>query len=296
MALAGFILVRIRLLTKESIHSLTLLLTFLLQPCIILKIYVTYSSSKDIRLFLYALLTFTVLHVFFFLISRILGLVFKLDAVEQVSLAFPNSGAFLVPIIEMLLQGQTVYLSLFLVLQNVFLWTYAQARIVGWRAIRIRQTILNPNFLVSVLGCLILFFGIKLPKMVQSTIISFGDAAPVLTMLIIGMLLGTANLRQLFGSARVYIVCALKMAVIPLVTVFVALAFQKEGSRLLSQEMWFLIIMISASPVAGTVTQICQLHEKSPEYSSAINSISTVSSLVFMPLTVLIYQTLLGAG
>ena len=58
-----------------------------------------------------------------------------------------------------------------------------------------------------------------------------------------------------------------------------------EGKTLM-----LITLLATITPSATTVVQIAQLHDKTPEYASAINMATTVVALVTMPLMIFLYS------
>ena len=61
--------------------------------------------------------------------------------------------------------------------------------------------------------------------------------------------------------------------------------WNKEG-----EEILLIVFMAVVSPVASTVTQMCQVYDNDSRYASAISVLTTLGAIVTMPLMVLLYQ------
>ena len=111
-------------------------------------------------------------------------------------------------------------------------------------------------------------------------------------MIVIGMLIGNMNFRDVFKEKRTYMICLMRLIVFPLIIV---LALKLSGLTSLTADasQIFLITVLAASaPAAATITQFAQLYNKHPGYASVMNVMSVIFSIVTMPLMVMIYQML----
>ena len=109
-------------------------------------------------------------------------------------------------------------------------------------------------------------------------------------MIMLGMLLAAVDYKKVFSNSRIYLIIALKMVILPAL-VLVVLKFtplyllHPEGKTLM-----LITLLATITPSATTVVQIAQLHDKTPEYASAINMATTVVALVTMPLMIFLYS------
>ena len=56
------------------------------------------------------------------------------------------------------------------------------------------------------------------------------------------------------------------------------------------EEILLIVFMAVISPVASTVTQMCQVYDNDSRYASAISVLTTLGAIVTMPLMVLVFQ------
>ena len=146
--------------------------------------------------------------------------------------------------------------------------------------------------LAIIIGLFIFFSQIQLPNLVLTTIDKVGSMMGPVAMIVIGMLIGNMNFRDIFSEKRTYFICLMRLVVFPLIIVFL---FKLSGLTNLSKDaiQIFLITILAASaPAAATITQFAQLYNKHPGYASVMNVMSVIFSIITMPLMVMIYQIL----
>ena len=104
------------------------------------------------------------------------------------------------------------------------------------------------------------------------------------------MILGGASWRKVFGNRRIYLICLLKMLVIP----GVILLFLKYSglAGLVPDGSTILLISLFAviTPSASTVCQLAQLYDEEPAYAGAINALTTILCVLTMPVMVYLYS------
>ena len=54
-----------------------------------------------------------------------------------------------------------------------------------------------------------------------------------------------------------------------------------------------IVFLAVITPSASTITQMCQVYGNDSKYASAINVMTTLLSIITMPLMVLLYQTVM---
>ena len=108
-------------------------------------------------------------------------------------------------------------------------------------------------------------------------------------MLIIGALLAARTPRQLLTNGKIYYLCALKLAVFPLL---VCGAMRLIGMD--SEWIWFGTI-VAAMPSATVVTMLAELHDVAPEYSAQVVGTTSLLSVLSMPFVLLLAQVIIGA-
>lgn len=92
-----------------------------------------------------------------------------------------------------------------------------------------------------------------LPSVVTGTIGYIADANTALAMIILGFYLSKVRLRDLFASARLYVVSAVRLLVVPAVTVLIFLLFPFARG-----EITLITLIAAATPVASSTAIFAQ--------------------------------------
>ena len=102
-----------------------------------------------------------------------------------------------------------------------------------------------------------------------------------LAMIALGTFLANGELRDIFTDIRLYKVSAVRLLLIPLMTILMLKLFP-EG------EMRMAILIAAAAPIGSNVAVYAEINGCDYSYAAKIVCLSTLLSIVTMPLIVLI--------
>ena len=127
---------------------------------------------------------------------------------------------------------------------------------------------------------------------VLTTIDKVGSMMGPVAMIVIGMLIGNMNFKDIFSEKRTYLICFMRLLVYPLIIIFI---FKLSGLTYLTTDatqILLITILAASAPAAATITQFAPLYNKHPGYASVMNVMSVIFSIITMPLMVMLYQIL----
>ena len=290
----GALLVRLRLLKSEDSRVLSLILIYIVVPCVIVRSFQIEFTPEVRDGFLLALGAGALIHVLLYLLTRLCRRFFGLDAVEQGSVMYSNSGSLIIPLVTAVLGEEwIIYASAFTCVQLVVMWTHGCTLISGEKHISWKKILLNINLIAVAVGLLLLVLCIRLPGLLRDAMGQISATVGPVSMIMIGMLLADVNWKELLASKRLYLITLLKMVGVPLaVLLFLRLsglaALAPEGKTIL-----YISFLAVITPSATTVTQLAQIYRNRPDYSSAINAITTVVCLATMPMMTWVFEKIM---
>ena len=108
-------------------------------------------------------------------------------------------------------------------------------------------------------------------------------------MIMLGMTMTEVDWKDIFSHLRIYLITILKMVVTPLIILLLlkylpVASLVKDGKTIL-----LISLMAVITPSATTVVQLAQLYDQDPVYASTINVMTTLVSIITMPLMVMLY-------
>ena len=291
----GWLLVRYALLRSEDSRALSVVLIYIVQPCVVVRAFQIDFTAQVRRGFLLALAAAVLIHLLLLLFNALLKRGAGLSAIERASILYSNAGNLVIPLVTAMMGEEwVIYASAFLCVQLVFMWTYGVSMIRGERSPAWRRILLNSNLIAIALGLALMLLRIRLPGVVMSAMEGLSATIGPLSMIMIGMLFAGQSLRTLAANRRLWAVCAVKMLLAPaLVLAFLAVSrlasLADDGRTVLY--ISFLAVM---TPSASMVTQLAQLYDRQPEYAGAINVFTTLVCIGTMPLMTWLYNLVIG--
>ena len=119
---------------------------------------------------------------------------------------------------------------------------------------------------------------------------SVGGMIGPLSMIVTGMLIAEVNLKDIFTNKRVYLVTVLRLIIQPLIALAVINLLGMRGWDPQGDKIILITYLAAITPCASTVTQMCQVYGNDSKYASAINVMTTLLSIITMPVFVYLYQ------
>jgi predicted permease len=297
VAAPGYIMIKKKMLSEGSIAEFSKILLYVAQTCLAVYTFlqIEFSLEKLSELGIFALMSFGIMVVM--LMGAYLVLRKRCEKpiyrIMTIATTFSNCGFFGIPIIEALLGEAAseliVYTTIFSLVMNVAGWTVGSA-IISQNAkyMSVKKIFLNPATISVAVALVIFVFSIPIEPNVSNMIGVTGRMATPLSMVIMGMRLGTMKLSTLFKDVKVFITIAIKMIVMPLV----AFAFVYFLPIEVGVKMTFYIV--SACPCASVVLNFSELVGEGQKEAAAMVLMSTMCSIVIMPVMMLLLPLLGG--
>ena len=291
MIFMGFLIVKTKLLNSEDSKILSIIVLYLIIPCVIINAFQVDYTPQTVKGLLIALAGSVMTQVILLIVVSILGKVFHLNEVEVASIYYSNSGNLIVPIVMFILGKEWVlYGCVFMSVQLVFIWTHCKKIISRESTYDWRKIVLNINMISIAIGIVLFLTRIHLPEDINSTLSAVGGMIGPASMIVTGMLFAGMDFKQIFASKRVYFVTFLRLIVVPAIAL-VLIKFSYLASLSSNGPKIMLIVFLAIiTPSASTVTQMCQVYENDSQYASTINVVTTLLAIITMPLMVMLFQ------
>lgn len=283
----GWLLARHEKMTLEGAKQLSSLLLYVCTPAIIISsLNIEYSYEMAINLGIMAVLSMTGIFAGI-IVARIF---FGLDnGIERFAVIFSNSGFIGIPIVRALYgESAIIYLSVFIVCFNVMSWTYGLSLLKGKKEpLKPREFVLNPAILGCIVGILLFVSPFTLQGVMKSGVDILREANTLVAMLVLGIHMYFADLKEIVRNKKSLVVCMLRLLIVPL-SVSVLMIFVPESYRLMKD----VLLIAIATPVAMTLSLFAHVNNKNFLYSSSIVSVSTILSIITLPLMMAIAQSI----
>ncbi len=278
----GFALFRAGKISQEGSKALGNILIYLALPSVIINGFLVERTAEHVTGILYSALAAAALLLISILISRFF---FRRDAIAAFSGVFSNPGFFGVPlIIASMGQGSVFYVACFIAFLNIGQWTYGVSILTGQSIAQGFQPkkLIRAPFIIAILTGLALFLiQPPLPAVVTGALSAVAALNTPLAMFTVGIYLAQADIPGLVRRRSLYAVSAVRLLIIPALAL--ALLSLLPGSL---HDMKLALLLAIACPVGSNVAVYAQLHGKDFPYAVGTVIVSTLFSLVTIPLLV----------
>jgi predicted permease len=197
---------------------------------------------------------------------------------------FTNTGYVGFPILNSIygIEG-IVYGSIFNMFFVIFVWTYGIMLFKGnfeKKELKreITKIILNPSIIAVCIGLLLMFFDIQLPGALLFSISNIGSITGPLSMIIIGVILSDVKLKQYIKDWTIYYGTIIKLLIIPLIIFLISLLTREKSIPMNT------VIIMSAMPASAMTSILAENYDKEKDYAAVIVSVTTLLSLITVPL------------
>lgn len=289
-ALPGFIIVKCKVISGDSIHNFSKVLLYICQPCL------TFYSIQNIRFsaenavnlalcFLIGICTMTgIILLFFFVMKRKREQI--IWRIINLATAFSNCGFLGVPLLERMLPDHPeaiAYSAIFSVAMNMVGWSLGLYIIsLDRRYISVKKLLINPCTLSLAAALPFFFAGISLPTFLNDAVTLVGRMSTPLCMIIMGMRLATVEPKSLFCDLRQYFAVFLNQIFYPLF-VFLILRFIPIDETLKSA-----IVIMCACPIASIIQNFAEILGQGQHRAANMTLLGTIFSIVTVPLISLV--------
>lgn len=294
MIFMGYLIVKVGLVKDEDSKVLSKIILYLIIPCVIINAFQVDYTMDTAKGLLLALAASVMTQVLLLIIISIAGKLLHLNEVEIASVYYSNSGNLIVPIVTFILgQDWVLYGCVFMSVQLIFLWTHCKKIISRESSYDWKKIVLNINMISIFIGVVLFFAKIHLPEIINNTLGSVGSMIGPASMIVTGMLFAGMNLKQIFADKRVYFVSFLRLIAVPLLAlVMIKIShlamFSADGTKIM-----LIVFLAIITPSASTITQMCQVYGNDSRYASAINVMTTLFSIITMPLMVMLFEAVI---
>ena len=291
-AVPGYALIKFRAIPETSIPSLSKILIYICQPCLVVYSFTSTECTPE-KLWHVGIFAVLCLALNIFMLGAVyLILRRKCEAPEYriatVACVFGNCAFFGIPIIEALMPERAadliIFTTVYATVMNILGWTVGSAIIARDRKyMSIRKIFINP-VVFGLIVALILFIG-KIPvnASLDSMIAATARMATPLSMMIMGMRLATVNIKKVLTNPRMYMSIFVKQIIMPL-TAFLTVYFLPVYADI--KRVFFITC---ACPVASVVLNYSELVGAGQDDAAATVLCGTAMSVLTLPLMMLLY-------
>lgn len=288
----GFICGKSKLLNDRTVKSITDIVLYIVCPCVIIQNFIRPFDKNMLGGLLTSAAAAMAIHIVSIAVAMF---VFhdnepEKNRVYRFALIFSNCGYMSLPMQKALLGSDGVFFgAVYIVIFNVVMWTFGVWLSSGDKKyLSAKKIILNPCIIGMALGLVIFLTSLPVPEIIEKPIGFLADLNTPIPMLVIGYYLSKSNLLDAFKDGKGFICVLFRLIVIPLLAFGGMMACGIRGTVLIT------CVIAASAPAAAATTMFAAKFDNDAELSVRIVSLSTLLSVITMPLIVGFARTVGG--
>ncbi len=283
----GILIAKIGVITKENITLFPPFIIKVVMPCLTFSLMIengtTFAALADYGPVVAGqVLSYLFLMVLGWLSAKAFRMRYPLANMHRGCHVGGNYGFIGIPLLMVLFasgEGQQ-YIPVCAAVDTIFIWTigilfftYSKE---GGMASGLRN-LFNPVIISILLGLIVASLHIELPSFIGDTVSSVGDCSTPLALIYLGASLCFINLKSAAMLKEIFALVVVRMVLAPVAVYAVA-------SHFLTGTETVLLTVICATPVMASMVSVAHQYRLDEEYASAAIFVTTVASLVTIPL------------
>lgn len=289
----GFAMAKIKWLDDAGIRQMTQLLLMIVTPAVIIDSFQIEYSTELLK----GLVISTVSAIFAHFVGIILGKVLFRSRQEadrkilRFSIIFSNCGFMCIPLLYAVLGPIGVfYGSAYIAVFNIVQWTYGMILMTGDKNdINLRRALINPGTVGMVFGLFFFLLKIKLPEIPATVVSSLAALNTPIAMIVIGAQMSRTPILGIWKNKLNYQVSFWRLLVIPLI-ILAGLVFLP-----IERDLLIACIIPACAPTAAATALFATRYRQNVLLATHTIAITTILSIVTMPLMILISDAALLA-
>lgn len=283
----GIILNKAHIITAQSRGSISDLLINLMLPASVLGAFLGTGefTAELMRNCITILVISIVTHALTVLSGGVIFRRYKKDwqAIMHYGMIVPNTAFIGIPVAGALFGDiGLLYTSIYFIPSEICMWTFALALFRKNENVNILRAIITAPAAVAVfVGLILLIFRIRLPEFITSGIMSVGGCTTPISMLVIGAILADGDYRKIF-SLPVFHFTAVRLLIFPLLIFVLMKIFNVD------QTVMGVGLIMASMPAAAATSILADKYKVDPEFAAHIVIMSTIMSIVTIPLMTLL--------
>ena len=288
MLIPGFIFARKHILSQEQITGVCSLILYLTWPCMVvnaLQLEFSFSVLFNAgRIILVAVCVLATAYLISRLVAKIAHLKGGRPYLFAYMLTFANTGFMGLPIIRTIYSGEALfYAATYDTSEDIFIFTVGILLIQmagGHYEKRIQfKKLISPGLIALLIGVALFLLKIQLPPLLKDTIGTIGSSTSMLAMFYLGFRLGEMDMKSLFGDKDAYLLCGLKLLLMPMLMFLFIKLFIPQPSV-----MWEIVLVQNSMPPAANAVIMSTQYNGDVDFASKGVLLATTLSILTIPI------------
>ncbi len=295
MLAVGFLLVKVKLLKTEDSKPLSILIIYVISPCMIFNSFQQSFEKEILQGLLWGILVAAFIHLLFYLVGHALKKPLKLGDLDRMNIMYVNAGNLIIPLVGASLGAEwVVYTTAYVLVFLPLMWGHGYSVISGEKSLKMKKVLLNPNIVAILLGLVFFITGWRLPEVAANAVTGFGNLIAPINMLMLGIMMAGCNLKEMFSIKRAYIVCFIRLVLCPVLVILLMKLTGVTGWFPMGKSILLVSLLAACAPSGSNVVQISQLFDhRDAGYAATVNILTCLFCAVTIPLMAWLYQAVI---
>ena len=287
--LPGFFMCKVKKIKPDHLSSVSVILLYICGFGLYVNAlsYLDPSPELFAKMGLFLLIALAGETALMLLILLVLGREKRKEfALRMLSIAtvMGNVGFFGMPVVRALFPDApeaAVYSSMFNAALNILAWTVGVFTLTGEKKhISLKAALVNPSMLAVFTGIILCLLRAKnwIPDILRTGFSSVGAMSTPLCMIILGVRLAAMDFKTLFTTRLAWLISAGKLIVFPLFCYLLMLPLPLDpvfkGS----------VVILAGTPCASILLNLAEIHHNGQELAANCALLSTILSILTIPL------------
>lgn len=283
----GYIARSFGILDWNATKKLSGFLVYITNPLLIVISFQRGFSKERLSIFVAVIVASVIIH----LASTVVALLMfrknsaKEAKVYRFSTVFANCGFMGYPILVAVFGEEGFfYGACYVMFFTIYMWTFgvfllSRSKEGG----AFRKAVFNPGTIAALAGFLLFVFNISLPSIVVGTMSDIANLTFPISMIVLGSMMKNVPLKKLFFNFDVYFYSVVKLIIIPVLVLAFCLVFNVDKG------MTYICVIMASMPAAAKAPIMSEIYKADTALAVSCVEVSTVLSVVTIPL--LMYLT-----
>ncbi len=285
----GFFLGKVKVVKHDSIPDLSSLVIQVTMPAMVFCSIIDQQGSFAPSEFVQVILAAIVLHGISLLITLVVMKPMRIPEKERgvwlYSGMLTNNGFIGIPLAQAIYGNQGMFImAMANMVCNILIYSVGIVFLTRHYDVKckfsIRQMLFNNINIAVVVGFIFLLTNIPIPGVVDEMLSYIANITSGLSMLVVGLSLSRLAFKDVFADKKMYVLTALRLVVIPLVTVLIIRLLPFK----LNPVVEGVIVLTAALPAASSQPMITEQYNTNIAGASRAVFLTTLFSVVTVPL------------
>ncbi|MGL6173134.1 MAG: AEC family transporter [Cellulosilyticaceae bacterium] len=288
LMLFGYILGKLKILTKDAVGHFTSFIVKVAMPAMIINGMLIPLSAEKLKQGAMAVVISIGVYICTYGVAIVLPkLLTKDDRTQNVysfAIMFSNVGFMGYPVLSALFGEEAIFIaSIYNISFNILVYTigikFAKGNGSHKEKINLK-VIINPGTVASLIGLILFLVAPPIPEFLTGSIAAIGGLSTPLSMIAIGAMLSELPIDEMFNQGSVYLISVIRLIILPvLVLIILKYILKLEDSLLVG-----IAVVVAGMPVASNAAMMMRQYEGDSQLASKLILVSTLFSGITIPI------------